>query len=402
MGFFANTGSRHEAPHLHGVSHFLEHVLFKGTRRRGPEDISAAIEEVGGDINAYTAKEHTCFHARVLGDNRDVAVDVISDMLSNSLIRSSDVEAERAVILDEIAMHSDDPAELAHELVSARLFTGSPLERNVIGSTASIEAMGRRQIASYWRRHYRGPSIVVAAAGMVDHDHLVESLLPFSEKVAADTAGPRLPAGRTREAEPGVLLLQRPFEHAQAVMAFRSPGLFREPGRLDETRPALNLLAMILGGGMSSRLFVEVRERRGLAYSIDASEGAYADAGSFEVEWGSAAARVPEIAGLVRDEIGRIISDGVTEAELRRVKGQMTGQLLLGHEGADARMSRVGNGELLGDHRTLDDIIRIYQAVTLDDVQAAARAVLSTPPVLTVVGPRVARAKLTKVVDRWI
>lgn len=383
------------------MSHFLEHVLFKGTRHRGPEDISAAIEEVGGDINAYTAKEHTCFHARVLADDREVAVDVIGDMLSSSVIRSSDVEAERAVILDEIAMHADDPAEVAHELVSARLFTGSPLERNVIGSAASIEALGRRQIASYWRRHYRGPSLVVAAAGKVDHQRLVETLLPFAERVGAHTPGPRPPAGRTRTAEPGVLLLQRPFEHAQAVMGFRSPGLFREPGLLDETRPALNLLALILGGGMSSRLFVEVRERRGLAYSIDASEGAYADAGSFLVEWGSAAERVPEIAGLVRDEIGRVLADGVTGAELRRAKGQVTGQLLLGLEGADSRMSRAGNGELLGDHRTIDEVIGAYAAVTLPDVQAAAQAILSTPPVLTVVGPRVARAKLSRLVDRW-
>ncbi|MDO5681943.1 MAG: pitrilysin family protein [Propionibacteriaceae bacterium] len=402
VGFFVNTGSRHEAPHLHGVSHFLEHVLFKGTKRRRPEEISAAIERVGGDINAYTAKEHTCFYAQVLHDDRRIAVDVLTDMLGSSLVRSVDVDSEREVILDEIAMHNDDPTDVAHELVTSRLFAGSPLERSVIGSKASIEALERRQIASYWRRHYRGPAIVVAAAGRVDHDRLAEALVPFAEQIAASTPAPRLPSGHSRRGESAVLLHRRPLEHSQAVLGFRSPGLFSAPGEFDRTRAALNLLAMILGGGMSSRLFVEVREHRGLAYSIDAGEMAYTDAGCVTIEWGSAPERVPEIAAIVRDTIADVITDGVTPDELARAKGQMTGQLLLGLEGSSARMSRIGLGELLGDYRTVDEVAEIYRAVTVTDLQRAAADGLGVRPVLAVVGARVSRPRLSTLVQRWL
>jgi len=402
VGFFVATGSRHEAPHLHGVSHFLEHLLFKGTKRRRPEEISGEIEHVGGDINAYTAKEHTCFLAQVLHDDRHIAVDVLTDILGWSLVRSVDVDSERDVILDEIAMHNDDPAEVAHELATARLFAGSPLGRSVIGSRASIEALERRQIASYWRRHYRGPAMVVAAAGRVDHERLVEALLPFAEKVSASTPGPRLPAGRARPGESAVLLHRRPLEHAQAVLGFRSPGLFSAPGEFDDTRPALNLLAMMLGGGMSSRLFVEVREHRGLAYSIDAGEMAYTDAGCVTIEWGSAPERVPEIATIVRDTIAEVIMDGVTEEELARAKGQVTGQLLLGLEGSNARMGRIGSGALMGDHRSVDEVMATYRAITVADIQRAAAEVLAAPPVLAVVGAKVSRPRLTKLIDRWL
>lgn len=402
VGFFVATGSRHEAPHLHGVSHFLEHVLFKGTKRRAPEEIAAAIEEVGGDINAYTAKEHTCFYAQVLADDRRMAVDVLTDMLGSSQVRSVDVEAERAVIIDEIAMHNDDPGEVAHELATSRLFAGSPLERSVIGTVASIEALERRQIASYWRRHYRGPAMVVAAAGRVDHDRFAEALLPFAEQVGASTSRPRLPSGRSQVTESAVLLHRRPLEHAQAVLGFRSPGLFSAPGQFDSTRPALNLLATILGGGMSSRLFVEVRERRGLAYSIDAGETAYTDAGCVTIEWGSAPERVPEIAAIVRDTIADVITHGVTEPELARAKGQVIGQLLLGLEGTPARMSRLGSGDLMGDTRSLRDILSAYRAVTVVDVQRAAADVLGARPILAVVGAKVSRPRLTTLVQRWL
>lgn len=402
VGFFVGSGSRHEAAHLHGVSHFLEHVLFKGTKRRGPEEISAAVEQVGGDLNAYTAKEHTCFHATVLAEDRVMAVDVLVDMLGSSLIRSADVEAERAVIVDEIAMHHDDPGEVAHELASARLFSGTPLERSVIGTDNSINALNRRQIAGYWRRHYRGPSIVVAAAGRVNHDRLVEAISPFAEAIAADGKPPRPPAGRLGPIEPDVLLHQRPLEHTQAVLGFRSPGLFAAPGVLDQSRYALNLLTVILGGGMSSRLFQEVRERRGLAYSIDAGEGAYADAGSVTVEWGCAPERMTEIAALVRDEIARIITDGVSPGELGRAIGQMSGQLLLGHESASARMGRMGAGELLGDRRTLHEVIGTYRQVTADDIQRVAAEFLGRPPVLSVVGGKVGRAKLNRIIQHWL
>lgn len=193
----------------------------------------------------------------------------------------------------------------------------------------------------------------------------------------------------------------RPLERTQVELGFRSPGLFSASGVLDESRAALNLLAVILGGGMSSRLFQEVRERRGLAYSIDAGEVAYADAGSVTIEWGCAPDKVPEITALVRDEILRIIEFGVSEAELARARGQLIGQLLLADEGAVARMGRIGAGELLGDRRGLAEILRAYRAVSADEVRRSAAETLGLAPVLAVVGGRVSRPKLTRILENW-
>ncbi|GAB3623781.1 pitrilysin family protein [Mariniluteicoccus endophyticus] len=400
LGFFVGTGSRHESAHLHGASHFLEHVLFKGTKRRTPEQISAAIEEVGGEINAYTAKEHTCFYAKVLADDAPVAVDVISDMLSASTVQRHELEAERDVILDEIAMHNDDPVETAHELVANNLFTGTTLARSVIGTESSIRGLTREQVVGYYKRHYDSSNIVVTAAGHVDHDRLVDSLRELDERLARRSQPTRTPPARL-SADPGVLAHKRPFEQANAVMAFGGPGVFRAPGEIDERRYALNLLAAILGGGMSSRLFVEVRERRALTYAIDASEAAYADVGMFTVEWGSSPERVPDIAGVVRATVADVIEHGVAEHELRRAHGQMRGQMMLGYEGPTARMSRLGTAEMIGDTRTITEILDRYAAVTADEIQAVAADVLSPAPVLAVVGAGVNRSRLRRLISGW-
>lgn len=406
IGVFAGTGSRHEAAHLHGVSHFLEHVLFKGTRRRTPEEISAAIEQVGGDINAYTSKEHTCFHAKVMSEDSAIAVDVLADMVSSSLILPDDLEAERLVILDEIAMYHDDPAELASELVAAKLFAGSALERSVIGTRASILGLDREQVVSFWKRHYRSTNLVVAAAGALDHDALVEQLLEFDQSVSGGTPG------RQRIASPqpdsgAVQVRSRPLEHAQAVLGFASPGVFTddpaaEGGRTpDPRRLALNLLAIVLGGGMSSRLFQEVRERRGLAYAIDAGEQAYTDAGTFTVEWGCAPERMVEITALVRDCLRSVVDEPVTPEELERAIGQIRGQTMLGYEGPTARMSRLGTAELAGDTRLVEEVLDSYRQVGADQLQEVAADVLASAPVLGVVGGRVYRSGLNRIVERW-
>ncbi|PFG66721.1 putative Zn-dependent peptidase [Propionibacteriaceae bacterium ES.041] len=404
IGCFVGTGSRFEAPRLHGVSHFLEHVLFKGTRRRGAEEISAAIEQVGGDLNAYTAKEHTCFYAKTLADDAPIAVDVLTDMLSASLLREADIDAERAVILDEIAMHHDDPADAAGELVASRLFAGTPLERSVIGSDASISALSRDQINSFWRRHYRAPRIVVAAAGRVDHDRLVDQLAEFDERLAGNGDQPRQRPARPKIDPGSVLVRSRPLEHALAVLGFPSPGVFTDgPGSaVDQRRYPLNLLSVVLGGGMSSRLFVEVRERRGLAYAIDAGESAYADAGSFTIEWGSVPERVADVTAVVRGSLAELLENGIGEAELARARGQLLGQTLLAFEGPTARMNRLGTAELSGDARRMSEILEHYEQVTPDELAAVAEELLTVPPVLSVVGGRVNRNRLTGLVERWL
>ena len=393
IGIFARVGSRQESATLHGASHFLEHVLFKGTPTRSAEQISSSIESVGGELNAYTAKEHTCFYARVLHSDGPLVVDVLSDMISNSLITSHDVAAERAVILDEIAMHGDDPAELVSELVTAQLLSGVGLGRPVIGSPGSIAAMSRSQIVRHWRRHYQPTSLVVAAAGRVDHDRLVDQLAALDGRERR--AEPRAPAPSTIDLSGGLVSRQIRLEQSTAMLAF--PGL----SVFDERRYVSGLLALILGGGMASRLFLEVRERRGLTYGIDAGESAYSDAGIWSVDWQCAPGRLQPIVELVRASLLEVAELGVSEDELARAKGQMRGQTVLSFESASSRMSRLGINAVLGDDRTLAEILSRFDAVTVDEVRQVAAELFSRTPVLGVVGPKPPTRRVEALIGRW-
>ena len=393
LGVFASVGSRHETQRLHGASHFLEHLLFKGTSTRTAEQISAAIESVGGELNAYTAKEHTCFYARVLHSDADVALDVLTDMISNSLITPEDIDAERAVILDEISMHADDPTELAAEAAAAATFGKSGLGRPVIGSRDSVAALSRSHIVQHWRRHYGPGSLVVAAAGKVDHDRLVERLCLLDAQPAATKLS--LPAP-TMINDSGWLIMHRlPLEQCSAVLAFPSPGAF------DARRYPLGLLSLIVGGGMASRLFVEVRERRGLTYTIDAGETAYSDAGLWSVEWQCAPGKLAAIFELVRATLADVAEQGITEAELARAKGQMRGQTALSYDGAGSRMSRLGINAILGDERTLSELLRRFDRVTAEEVRDEAANLFSHPPTLAIAGARVAARGIESALSRW-
>ncbi|MFL6025482.1 MAG: M16 family metallopeptidase [Friedmanniella sp.] len=381
VGVFAGVGSRHETPALHGASHFLEHVLFKGTERRTAEEISAAVEAVGGELNAYTTKEYTCFYARVLRSDAELAVDVLADMIHSSLITAADVDAERAVIQDEIAMHADDPSEVVQEIVAGHVFGGSGLGRPVIGTAASIAALSPDQIRQHWQQHYAPSSLVVAAAGRVDHDRLVQQLVDLD---APPRAAPPGPTAATQVRPVGGLVTeQRRVEQCSAVLAYPSVGIF------DDARYPLGLLSLVLGGGMSSRLFLEVRERRGLTYGIDAGEVSYSDAGLWSVDWQCAPGKLAQIVSLVQATLAEVAEHGVTDAELERAKGQMRGQTVLSFESPSSRMSRLGGNTVLGDERTLAEVLDHFDAVGRDQVQAAAASLFSGPPVLGLVGPRV-------------
>lgn len=388
VGVYAGVGSRQESAARHGASHFLEHVLFKGTRRRSAEDISAAVESCGGELNAYTTKEHTCFYARVLAQDSPLAVDVLADMLGCSLIRRSDVDAERAVILDEIAMHADDPGEVVSELVVDAVFAGTGLSKMVIGSPDSITTMSRDLIARHWRQYYQPSSLVVAAAGAVEHDRLVEQLAVLDQR--PDAATPVPPRSGPGSARSGLVFAHRQVEQVNAVLAFPGAGVF------DDRRYAAGLLAVILGGGMASRLFVEIRERRGLTYGIDAGETTYSDAGMWSVEFQCAPNRLAPILDLVSGLLAEVAEHGIGESELVRAKSQMRGQTVLSYEGPSSRMGRLGANALLGDDRTLEEVLACYDAVTAEDLQQEAARLFTQPPVLGVVGPRVPAAVAKK------
>ncbi|MDP2775319.1 MAG: pitrilysin family protein [Nocardioides sp.] len=387
VGVWVAVGSRDEAPTLSGASHFLEHLLFKGTPTRSAMDISVALDSVGGEFNAFTAKEYTCFHARVLDEDLPLAVDVLGDMITSSVITAADVEAERTVILDEIAMHDDDPEDVVHELLATAAWGDGPLGRPVGGTETSVRSLSRAQIVRYYRSRYRPDQMVVAVAGNVDHADVVRQVRTAFARanfLADRTLRPAPPrrTDRMRRTAPGILRLDRPFEQVNLLLAV--PGL----NRTDPRRYALGVLTTALGGGTSSRLFQEVREKRGLAYSVYAFGSHYADAGTVGVSVGCLPDRVDEVLAVVRAETRRVAEEGITAVELERGKGQLRGGLVLGMEDSASRMARIAKAELLYDELPqIDDVLARVDAVTLDDVRALAAATFGQPETLAMVGP---------------
>lgn len=387
IGVWIGVGSRDERASTHGASHFLEHVLFKGTRKRSAFDISIALDEVGGEFNAFTAKEYTCFHARVLGEDLGLAVDVLGDMITDSVIAAADVDAERDVILDEIAMHEDDPDDVVQNLFAALAWgEDSPLGRPIAGTEASIGAMNRDQIRRFHRRHYTPDNIVVSVAGALEHDAVVAAVQEaFGRNDFLDiTAPPRAPrgAGRRPRIRAGEARVARPFEQVNLVLGMEGPP------RDHESRFALGVLNTVLGGGTSSRLFQEVREIRGLAYSVYSFASHYADSGLVGVAAGCLPGRTDEVLDVIREQLRVIAADGITAEELARGKGQLRGGLVLGLEDSGSRMLRLGKVELAHiEALGIDDVMNRIDAVDLDDVREVAARVFSGSELLAVVGP---------------
>jgi predicted Zn-dependent peptidase len=385
---WVGVGSRDETATQHGCSHFLEHLLFKGTAERSALDISIALDAVGGEFNAFTAKEYTCFHARVLDTDLPLAIDVLGDMITGSLLTDEDVEAERDVILDEIAMHDDDPDDVAHNLFAEQAWgSGTPLGRSIAGTVDSIEALSRTQVQRFYRRHYRPDNIVIAAAGNVDHADVVRRVQrSFARGGFLDGAADPRPARRAGTRRPrvrgGLVEAARPFEQVNLVLGMEGVD------RNDDRRFALGVLNTALGGGTSSRLFQEVRERRGLAYSVFSFASHHADSGVVGVSVGCLPTKLDDVLTVVRTELSRVAAHGISEEELARGKGQLRGGLVLGLEDSGSRMSRLGKAELVHDELlSIDEVIARIDAVTLDEVGAVAADVFGGPEILAVVGP---------------
>ena len=394
IGIWVGVGSRDESPTLNGASHFLEHLLFKGTDTRSAMDISSALDAVGGEFNAFTAKEYTCFHARVLDQDLPLAVDVLGDMVTSSLITAEDVDAERDVILDEIAMHDDDPDDVAHNLFAGLAWGDSPLGRPIAGTVASIESMTREQIQRFYQRHYRPDRMVVSVAGNVDHTKVVKLVrAAFSRRdFLAGTATPvkTRQTLRPRKVSTGVVEATRQFEQVNVVLGVQ--GLTRS----DDRRFGLGVLNAALGGGTSSRLFQEVREKRGLAYSVFSFASQHVDAGLVGVSVGCLPNKLQQVLDVVRAELAKIAQDGIDDEELTRGKGQLKGGLVLGLEDSASRMTRLGKSELVDDELlSIDEVIARIEGVTLDDVRALAGELFSQPEILAVVGPERGRSTPT-------
>ena len=388
LGIWVGVGSRDE-DHAHaGATHYLEHLLFKGTRRRTALEISAEMDAVGGEMNAFTSKEYTCYYARVLDADLPLAVDVLSDMVTSSLITPKDVDAERNVVLEEIAMNDDDPSDTAHEAFTAKLFGDTPLGLPILGTVDSINAITRDQIFEHYQARYTPEHLVVAAAGNLDHDTVVGLVAQAFGSALDHAAEPALPrlngshSGFGAQAGVGTTLVSRSIEQANLVLGCEALA------RTDDRRFALGVLNAAFGGGMSSRLFQEVREKRGLAYSVYSFAAQHADTGMWGIYVGCLPAKADEVLAICAEEITRVVEGGLTDAELARGKGQVRGSIVLGLEDPSSRMSRLGKSELVYPRlEPVEEVLASIDAVTHDDIRAVAAEILTRPKALAVVGP---------------
>jgi predicted Zn-dependent peptidase len=388
LGIWVGVGSRDEDEAHAGATHYLEHLLFKGTKRRTALELSSEMDAVGGEMNAFTAKEYTCYYARVLDADLPLAVDVLSDMVTSSLIAPKDVDAERNVVLEEIAMNEDDPTDTVHEAFTAKLFGDTPLGHPILGTTDSIKRITRDQIFEHYQARYTSEHLVVAAAGNLDHDTVVELVRQafgdvLERRAAAEPAPARL-AGDQRGSQAGVgtTLISRGIEQANLVLGCEALA------RTDDRRFALGVLNAAFGGGMSSRLFQEVREKRGLAYSVYSFAGQHADTGMWGIYVGCLPSKADEVLAICAEEITRVVEAGLTDAELARGKGQVRGSIVLGLEDPSSRMSRLGKSELVYPRlEPVEEVLASIDAVTHDDIRAVAADILTRPKALAVVGP---------------
>jgi predicted Zn-dependent peptidase len=381
LGLWVGIGSRDESPTQLGASHFLEHTLFKGTSRRSARDIAEALDAVGGEMNAFTSKEVTCFYARVLDDDLPLAFDVLADMLVDARNTPEDVESERQVVLSEIDIHLDTPDDLVHSDLSELVLGDHPLALETLGTVGSITGLHRDTIHDHYLATYRPENLTVAAAGAVDHDTVVR----LTEELLGDLGRPGgAPPLRTRPDRYGARELRvrhRPTEQAHLVLGY--PGV----DQVDDDRWPLRVLNVALGGGMSSRLFQELRETRGLCYSTYSYSSSYRDAGLVGAYVGTAPGKVDETLTVLRGELDRVRTD-LDDAEVARAKGALRGGTVLGLEDTGSRMSRIGKQVATGvPVVTVDDALRRIDAVTLDDVRRVADRVLGQPADLAVVGP---------------
>jgi len=385
VGIWVGVGSRDESLSVAGASHFLEHLLFKGTRTRSALDIAAAMDAVGGEFNAFTEKEHTCFYATVLDRDLPLAVDMISDVVLNATITAVDVDVERTVVLEEIAMRDDDPADLVHDEFAEALFGDTALGRPILGTEDSINALTRTQVHGYYTRRYRPAEMVVAVAGNIEHGEVVQLIRrAFFQRLSNSSHEPSLRPDRRHAHAPATPVNVVADDTEQANIILGTLGM----SRFDDRRFVLGVLSTAIGGGMSSRLFQQIREQRGLAYSTYSYTSGYAGDGLFGLYTGCQPGKADEVVEIMQSVLDSVGRDGLSQDELDRGKGQLRGGMVLGLEDSGSRMTRIGKAELCyGDVLGVDDLLELVDSVSLDQVNVLAEELSCQPRCLTVVGP---------------
>lgn len=380
-------GSRDEGPGTYGSTHFLEHLLFKGTSTRSARDISVAFDSVGGSSNASTAKEYTSYYARVMNSALPLALDVILDMFVDARIDEDEFELERTVILEELAMSQDDPEDVAHEELAAALLPGHELGRPIGGTKQTILATKRSDVVDHYKKHYIPSNLVITAAGGVRHEELVELVQRELDKVGWLSSSAE-PSQRRDQSESK---LPKPKSFAGVNHDFAQANIllgYQSIRGMDPDRYALGLMSTILGGGMSSRLYQEIRERRGLAYSTYSYQQGYADAGYFGLYAGCNPDNSELVIKLMRDELASLAANGVTEQEFELALGSLTGGLALRYESSMARMNRLLSAEIgSGEYLSTEEILSRFKQVTMPEVQAVATRIIQGGSSLVAVGP---------------
>ena len=387
IGIWVNVGSRDEVASQTGSAHYLEHLLFKGTKTRTALEISSTIDAVGGEMNAFTSKEVTCFYTRVLDTSVPQAVEVLVDMITSATITSVDVDQERQVVLEEIAMRDDDPADLVHEQFSRALYGDAPLGRSILGTVENISNLSRRSIHGFYRKYYTPDRLVVSVAGNIDHATVVKLVRTAFNKGGFDLAGAQAPfvpvKSKTKVNHSGGFVKHNKTTE-QANLVIGVPGL----DRTDERRYIQSVFNAALGGGMSSRLFQEVREKRGLVYTVYSFGQQFQDAGMAGVYAGCSPKNLAQVREVISDVLDDVSTNGITEAELAKAKGQVSGGMVLGLEDTSSRMSRIARAEMnYGYVPSVSQTLDWISAVTLEEVHTLAQHLWSQERLTAVVGP---------------
>ena len=383
IGVWVGVGARDEPASLSGVSHFLEHLLFKGTSTRGAIEISQSVDRLGGDINAFTSKEYTAYYCRVPARHAATGIELLGDVVTAPALRNDDIESERQVILEELAMDDDSPEDVAHRTFAASLFGDHPLGRDTAGERDTVRSIRPDDVRSFFAQHYRAGNTVVAVAGAVDPDEIVDHVTKAFDAMPSGGVVPPRSAPRAD----GVgrrIDIDDDTEQVHLVMGGAALA------RTDPDRESLDVVNHVLGGGLSSRLFDEIRERRGLAYSVFSSASAFSDSGVWSIYAGTMPEHRDEVETLVRRELDRLSTDGISDDELEIALGYLAGSYEMGLEDSAARMSRLGGQlTLLGELRTVESQIDRWNAVTRDDVGRVIERVYGAGAPLTVaLGPR--------------
>lgn len=377
LGLWVGAGARHERPEQHGISHLLEHMAFKGTASRTAKAIAEEIEQVGGELNAATGLDSTAYYARILKGDEGVALEILADILLNSSFAEAELEKEREVIQQEIAAANDSPDDLAFDLLHAAAFPDQPLGRNILGTPQSVGALQATDLKSFLERWYRPEAMVVAAAGAVHHETIVRHVEALFGGLTARDAGEELPARYAG----GVLANEKPFEQSHVLIGYKSPSY------LDDAFYTAQVFSGLFGGGMSSRLFQEIRENRGLCYSIYSTIWGLRDVGMLAVHAATGASMIGELAGVVAAELNSLAETGPGERELARSKAQLRAGLMMALESSSVRAEQMGRhlinyGRLVGP----DELVARVSAIQSEDVRAFAEKLAGSAPTVAVVG----------------